>query len=78
MEIPTFARPETHFEVDMMILDYLCCKGIQATLRARIAERKDERHQEDADSYISLFDCMATCTSALQSQVLASATDTRI
>ncbi|KAL1962810.1 hypothetical protein VTN77DRAFT_9179 [Rasamsonia byssochlamydoides] len=63
MEAATFAKPETHFEVDMMILDYLCCKGIQAILRARIAERKEEQHKEDIDSCISLFDtfkCIAS------------------
>jgi hypothetical protein len=58
MEASGFAEPDTQFEVDIMVLDYLCCKGIQATLRARIAERKEEQHQEDADCYISLFDSM--------------------
>lgn len=58
METSGFAESETQFEVDMMILDYLCCKGIQATLKARMAERKEEPHHEDADCYISLFDSM--------------------
>jgi hypothetical protein len=58
MEMDMVVDPEVHFEIDIMILDYLLCSAINATLRTRIAERREQAHDWNADGSIALFDCM--------------------
>jgi len=64
MEIDCRANPDTQFEVDIMILDYLVCAAINAILKARIAERHGKTHTWDVDGLLMLFDSKCQSPSA--------------
>jgi hypothetical protein len=51
---PEGPDPEVHYEVDIMTLDYFCYRAIQAILKLRNAELKDESHETHVEIHISL------------------------
>ena len=48
------ADPAVQLDVDVMVLDYLVCNAINATLRSRIAERQGQLHSWDVLGFLSL------------------------
>lgn len=64
------ANPDTQFDVDIMILDYLVCTAVNATLKARIAERHGQAHSWDVEGLLLLFD--SRCHSSSEFSLRAS------
>jgi hypothetical protein len=53
---------EIEYNIDVMVLDYLCTKATYQALIERVAEIKQQQPREESNEDICLFDSMPTQT----------------